>query len=154
MQRGAARRNFPGHLGNGERSNGLALPVQECAGSLHGRVRLPQLRTTPLRLANCITARAATTWTTARRGNRRPLMTARSFRSRTPFAGVVGNLTALRHWPRLPLLLLLLALSTVFLFGNDRGYFYRPGNHNGLSSNNMTVAANRSLEHNLLGFIV
>ena len=26
--------------------------------------------------------------------------------------------------PPLPLLLLLLALSTVFLFGNDRGHFY------------------------------
>ena len=28
-----------------------------------------------------------------------------------------------------PLLLLLLTLSTVFLFGNDRGYFYRPWSH-------------------------
>lgn len=79
-------------------------------------------------------------------------MTALSFRCRIPFTGVAVKSATLRHWPRLPLLLLLLALATVFLFGNDRGYFYRPGNHNGLSSSHITVAANRSLEHNLLGF--
>ena len=52
---------------------------------------------------------------------------------------------------RLPLALLLLALSTVFLFGNDRGYFYRFMG-NGMSVNHLAVAANRSPAHNFLGF--
>ncbi len=54
--------------------------------------------------------------------------------------------------PSLPLLLLLSALSTVFLFGNDRGQFYRPGFHNTLSAYQLVVAANLSPEHNLLMF--
>ena len=57
--------------------------------------------------------------------------------------------------PSLPLLLLLLALSTVFLFGNDRGHFYRPvvhGSHNEVSANHLAVAANLSSEHNFLLF--
>ena len=37
-----------------------------------------------------------------------------------------------------PLLLLLLALSTVFLFGNDRGQFYRNGHHDSVSVNHLT----------------
>lgn len=53
----------------------------------------------------------------------------------------------------LPLILLLIALSTVFLFGNNRGYFYRPGLHNGMSSNHLAVAANISYKHNFLGFL-
>ena len=52
----------------------------------------------------------------------------------------------------LPLILLLIALSTVFLFGNDRGYFYRSGLHNAMSSNHLAVAANISYKHNFLGF--
>ena len=57
----------------------------------------------------------------------------------------------------LPLLLLLFALSTVFLFGNDRGQFYRPfpvpwRGHSSMTSNCMAVAANWSLEHRFLGF--
>ena len=57
----------------------------------------------------------------------------------------------------LPLLLLLFALSTVFLFGNDRGQFYRSfpapwSNHNSTTSSYMAVAANWSLEHRFLGF--
>ena len=54
--------------------------------------------------------------------------------------------------PALPLLLLLLAVSTVFLFGNDRGQFYRPGHHNSVSANHLAVAANLSPEHNFLLF--
>ncbi len=55
--------------------------------------------------------------------------------------------------PSLPLLLLLLAVSTVFLFGGDRERFYRPpGYHNLLSANHLTVAANLSPEHNFLLF--
>ena len=52
----------------------------------------------------------------------------------------------------LPLLLLLSALSTVFLFGNDRGQFYRPGLHDLVSANHLTVAVNLSPEHNFLSF--
>ena len=54
---------------------------------------------------------------------------------------------------RLPPLLLLLALSTVFLFGNDRGHFYRTGEHHTrVSANYLTVAENLSPEHNFLSF--
>ena len=54
--------------------------------------------------------------------------------------------------PALPLLLLLSALSTVFLFGGDRGHSYRDGPRNYMTSQHLAVAANLSLEHNLLGF--
>ena len=54
--------------------------------------------------------------------------------------------------PTFPLLLLLLALSTVFLFGNDRGYFYRDGGHACIPANHLAVAANLSPAHNFLGF--
>ena len=54
--------------------------------------------------------------------------------------------------PAFPLLLLLLALSTMFLFGNDRGYFYRYGDHNGITGKQLAVAANLSPAHNFLGF--
>ena len=52
----------------------------------------------------------------------------------------------------LPLLLLLLALSTVFLFGNDRSHFYRGAHHNHLSSQSMALAANLSPDHHFLMF--
>ena len=55
----------------------------------------------------------------------------------------------------LPLVLLLLALSTLFLFGGDREYFYRyepHDHHDWLSSQNLTYAENLSLRHNLLRF--
>ena len=42
----------------------------------------------------------------------------------------------------LPPALLLLALSSVFVFGNDRGYLYRPGHHDFITAQTMTVAAN------------
>ena len=53
----------------------------------------------------------------------------------------------------LPLVLLLSALSTVFLFGNDRGTFYRDGHHDWLTSQSMAQAVNLSPEHNFLLFI-
>ena len=56
------------------------------------------------------------------------------------------------QWPGLPLLLLLLTLSTVFVFAGDRGTFYRPGHHDAVTANYLSVAANLSLEHRLLGF--
>ncbi len=68
----------------------------------------------------------------------------------------------------LPLALLLTALSTVFIFGGDRGHFYRswehnglssqhlfyrPWEHNGLSSQHLTVAVNLSHEHGFQQFL-
>ena len=51
----------------------------------------------------------------------------------------------------LPSFLLLLALSTVFLFGNDRSHFYR-SQHDWISSQSMTLAANLSPNHHFLMF--
>ncbi len=59
------------------------------------------------------------------------------------------------HSPWLPLALLLLALSTVFIFANDRDTFYRPGPqspHNYRTANYLALAANMSPEHRFLGF--
>ena len=59
--------------------------------------------------------------------------------------------TALRSdW--LPLALLLIALSTVFIFGGDRGHFYRPHEHNGISSDHLRIAVNLSPEHGFQRF--
>ena len=56
--------------------------------------------------------------------------------------------------PWLPLALLMLALSTVFVFGGDRGSFYRRGaDHNWISSQHLTVAVNLSPEHGFQRFI-
>ncbi len=53
----------------------------------------------------------------------------------------------------LPLALLLLAMSTVFIFGGDRGYFYRPaGYHNNMSAQHLTIAVNLSPEHGFQRF--
>ncbi len=52
----------------------------------------------------------------------------------------------------LPLVLLLLALSTVFLFGNDRGIFYRAGHHNWNTAIYLAKAVNLSPKHNFLVF--
>ena len=55
--------------------------------------------------------------------------------------------------PLLPLALLLLTLSTVFIFGGERGHFYRPaGIHNWMSSEHLTVAMNISPEHGFQRF--
>ena len=54
--------------------------------------------------------------------------------------------------PSPPLLLLLLALSTVFLFGGDREHFYRDSSRNYMSSEHLAVAMNLSPEHNFLLF--
>ena len=52
----------------------------------------------------------------------------------------------------LPVLLLLLGLSTVFLFHHDRSYFYRNWRHNELTANHLLLAVNRSPAHYFLGF--
>lgn len=61
----------------------------------------------------------------------------------------------LADWPesrRLPFVLLLLALSSVFLFGGDRGRFYRGGHHSDYSSIHLTIAANLSAADNFVMF--
>ena len=55
--------------------------------------------------------------------------------------------------PRLPLALLLLALSTVFLFSGGRGYFHgRDASVSSVMANTLAVAANLAPEHNFLMF--
>ena len=57
-----------------------------------------------------------------------------------------------------PIVLLFVALATVFLFGGSRGHFYEHGEHNApkyhdeLTTNHMAVAMNLSPEHYFLGF--
>lgn len=62
---------------------------------------------------------------------------------------------AVRHLSRLvplPTLLLALALSTVFVFGNDRGHFYRPGVHDTVTAERMALIGNLSADHNFARF--
>ena len=54
--------------------------------------------------------------------------------------------------PWLPLALLLIALSTVFVFGGDRGQFYRGLDHNWLSSFHASIVVNLSPEHGFQRF--
>ena len=54
--------------------------------------------------------------------------------------------------PWLPLSMLLVALSTVFVCGGDRGYFYRGVNHNWASSQHLAIAVNLSLEQGFQRF--
>ena len=56
-----------------------------------------------------------------------------------------------RAW--LPPALLLLALSSVFLFGGDRGHFYRDEVHNSNSAKHLTIVDNLSAEHGFLMFL-
>ena len=65
-------------------------------------------------------------------------------------ASMTNKFTSIRKWTHLPLALLLLALSTVFLFGGDRDRFYRTGINN--TANYITVAMNLSPEHNFVGY--
>ena len=51
-----------------------------------------------------------------------------------------------------PLGMLMVALSTVFVFSGDRGYFYRGINHNWASSQHLAIAVNLSLEHGFQRF--
>ena len=55
-------------------------------------------------------------------------------------------------WKPLPPLLLLAALSTIFIFANDRGTFYRPGHHSNSSMFTLSIATNLSPEHNFALF--
>ena len=58
----------------------------------------------------------------------------------------------LASWKPLPLLLLAVALSTVFIFGNDRGAFYRRGHHDYVTADHLGIAKNLSPQHNFLMF--
>ena len=49
-----------------------------------------------------------------------------------------------------PGLILLAALTAVFVFGHDRSHFYRVGHHNWLSSHGLALAANFSPDHAFL----
>lgn len=51
-----------------------------------------------------------------------------------------------------PLALLLLALSSTFLFSHERGQFYRTGHHDYLSSHHLAIAVNLSPAHDFLLF--
>ena len=63
------------------------------------------------------------------------------------------RLDSLQRQAWLPPALLLLALSSVFLFGGDhRGYFYRGGAHDQISAKNMAIVENLSIEHHFLMF--
>ena len=58
-----------------------------------------------------------------------------------------------RSTANLPLALLLLALCTLFLFGADRGHFYRPGGHHDSGTAQvLTLAENLSPEHGFVRF--
>lgn len=59
---------------------------------------------------------------------------------------------SLFHPKTVSLFLLLLTLSSVFLFGNGRYTFYRPGHHNNVSTGHLRVAKNLSPHHNFLMF--
>ncbi len=54
---------------------------------------------------------------------------------------------------RLPLSLLLLALSTLFLCSMDKGYFYRFGEHNWDTGKNLAIAENLSPDHHFRLFL-
>ena len=64
---------------------------------------------------------------------------------------IADKFTSVRKWTGIPVALLALALSTVFLFGGDRHRFYRVDS-NALTANHMTVALNLSPEHNFVGY--
>ncbi len=70
-----------------------------------------------------------------------------------PLKAFVHKLACLQSRAWLPPALLLLALSTMFIFGGDRrGYFYRDDRHYELSAKNMAIAENLSPEHHFLMF--
>ncbi len=54
---------------------------------------------------------------------------------------------------RLTLWLLLLALSTLFPYSFDKGYFYRSGSHDWNSSKNLAIAENLSPDHHFRLFV-
>ena len=64
---------------------------------------------------------------------------------------IADKIISVQKWSYLPLMLLLLALSTIFLFSGERHRFYRAGS-NALTANHITVAMNLSPDHNFVGY--
>ena len=65
------------------------------------------------------------------------------------------RLASLSSHACLPPILLLLALSSAFIFGAERrDYFYREIGHNGMSAKNLAIADSLSFDHRFLMFIV
>ena len=64
---------------------------------------------------------------------------------------IADKIISVQKWTYLPLALLLIALSTIFLFGGERHHFYRTGS-NALTANHITVAMNLSHKHNFVGY--
>ena len=71
--------------------------------------------------------------------------------TKTPKA-FIHSLTSLQSRAWLPPALLLLALSSMFIFGGDRGHFYREAHHDALSARSLAIAENLSIKHNFLLF--
>ena len=71
---------------------------------------------------------------------------------REPSNTFARKLASLQSRAWLPPALLLLALSSVFLFGGDRGYFYRDEIHNWHSAKHLTIADNLSAKRHFLMF--
>ena len=67
---------------------------------------------------------------------------------------IPSKVASISTYESLPLALLLLALSTMFIFGGDRGNLYkRDGSpHNGLTARTMALATNLSPQHDFLLF--
>ena len=65
---------------------------------------------------------------------------------------LLPKLASLRHSPILPVIVLLLTLSSLFVFSNERGHFYRYGPHGANSGNYMAIIANISIEERFLGY--
>ena len=64
-----------------------------------------------------------------------------------------GRLPSLPRREALPLLLLLLALSSAFAFGHDRGPFHQRSLHDDISAQSLALAVNLSPEHHFTGFL-
>ena len=65
---------------------------------------------------------------------------------------LLDRLQSATRSPWLPLALLLLTLSMVFVFGGDRGYYYRCCQHNWMSSHHLSIAVKLSPEHDFQRF--
>ena len=70
---------------------------------------------------------------------------------KTPKA-FIRSLASLQNRAWLPPALLSIALASVFLFGGDRGHFYREDHHDALSARSLAIADNLSVKHNFLLF--
>ena len=75
-----------------------------------------------------------------------------TFSTKETLKTAAHRLASLRNQAWLPPSLLLLALSSVFLFDDYRSYFYREENHSWRSAKHLTIAENLSIEHRFLMF--